>query len=62
MVVHFEMNLSWKDLIRRTGKKTMTDDAQGLASQLAYYFFGALSRAPGRPGDRELFPITELHR
>jgi membrane protein len=42
MLANFEMNLSWKELIKRTAHETMSDDAQGLASQLAYYFFLAL--------------------
>src|SRR5690349_20079748 len=42
MLANFEMNLSWRDLIKRTANETMKDDAQGLASQLAYYFFLAL--------------------
>ena len=42
MLANFEMNLSWSELMKRTARKTMSDDAQGLASQLAYYFFLAL--------------------
>lgn len=42
MLAHFEMALSWKDLIKRTYSEAMEHDAQGLASQLAYYFFLAL--------------------
>ena len=42
MLAHFEMALSWTDLIKRTYKEAMEHDAQGLASQLAYYFFLAL--------------------
>jgi membrane protein len=42
MFANFEMNLSLSDLIKRTANETMQDDAQGLASQLAYYFFLAL--------------------
>jgi membrane protein len=42
MLANFEMNLSWSDLIKRTAGETVNDDAQGLASQLAYYFFLAL--------------------
>lgn len=42
MVSNFEMNLSWSALLKQTAEKTMRDDAQGLASQLAYYFFLAL--------------------
>ena len=42
MFVNFEMALPWSELIKRTVHETMGDDAQGLASQLAYYFFLAL--------------------
>jgi len=42
MLAHFEIALSWKDLIKRTYNEAMNHDAQGLASQLAYYFFLAL--------------------
>jgi hypothetical protein len=42
MLANFEMNLSWRDLVHRTANETLKDDAQGLASQLAYYFFLAL--------------------
>ena len=39
MFSHFEMTLSVPELIKRTAHEAMSDDAQGLASQLAYYFF-----------------------
>ena len=42
MFVNFEMALSWSDLVKRTAQEAVSDDAQGLASQLAYYFFLAL--------------------
>jgi membrane protein len=42
MFLNFEMPMSWRELIKRTADKTKRDDAQGLASQLAYYFFLAL--------------------
>jgi len=42
MFLNFEMELSPRELVTRTVRKTMRDDAQGLASQLAYYFFLAL--------------------
>jgi len=42
MLANFEMNLSWSELMKRTARETMSDDAQGLASQLAYYCFLAL--------------------
>ena len=42
MFANFEMSLSWLDLLKRTYHQVMKDDAQGIASQLAYYFFLAL--------------------
>src|SRR5205809_2357924 len=42
MFANFDIALTWHDLIKRTAHETMRDDAQGLASQLAYYFFLAL--------------------
>jgi len=39
MFANFDMHLSWPELIKRTVHKTMSDDAQALAAQLAYYFF-----------------------
>jgi uncharacterized BrkB/YihY/UPF0761 family membrane protein len=42
MFANFQMNLSWTELITRTFRKAMGDDVQGLASQLAFYFFLAL--------------------
>lgn len=42
MFANFEMALSWSDLVKRTAQEAVSDDAQGLASQLAYYFFLAL--------------------
>jgi membrane protein len=42
MLANFDIPLSWPELIKRTVKETMSDDVQGLASQLAYYFFLAL--------------------
>jgi membrane protein len=42
VLANFEMALSWPELIKRTARDSIADDAQGLASQLAYYFFLAL--------------------
>ena len=42
MLAYFESTLSWRDLLQRTYKEMMDDDALGLAAQLAYYFFLAL--------------------
>src|SRR6185436_4316803 len=42
MFAYWESTLSWRDLLKRTYKELMDDDALGLAAQLAYYFFLAL--------------------
>lgn len=42
MFAYFEMAIGWRELLRRTYKDTLEDDALGLAAQLAYYFFLAL--------------------
>ena len=42
MLAYFERTLSWQELLKRTYKELMEDDALGLAAQLAYYFFLAL--------------------
>jgi membrane protein len=42
MFSNVEVPLSLRELVTRTYHKTMSDDSQGLASQLAYYFFLAL--------------------
>jgi membrane protein len=42
MLAYFESSLSWPELLKRTYKEMMDDDALGLAAQLAYYFFLAL--------------------
>jgi membrane protein len=42
MFAYFEMAIGWRELLKRTYKDTMADDALGLAAQLAYYFFLAL--------------------
>jgi hypothetical protein len=36
---NFDMALSWSELVKRTAHEAASDDAQGPASQLAYYFF-----------------------
>ena len=61
MFANFEMALSWRELIKRTAKKTTSDDAQGLASQLAYYFFLALFPALlGLLALASFFPLQNL--
>lgn len=42
MLAYFESTLSWPELLKRTYKEMMDDDALGLAAQLAYYFVLAL--------------------
>jgi membrane protein len=42
MFAYFESTLGWGELLKRTAKETIADDALGLAAQLAYYFFLAL--------------------
>lgn len=42
MFAYFETTLGWRELLKRTYKDSMADDALGLAAQLAYYFFLAL--------------------
>jgi membrane protein len=42
MFAYFQMNIGWTELLRRTYKDSLADDALGLAAQLAYYFFLAL--------------------
>ena len=42
MFAYFDMTMSWGELLKRTYKDSMEDDALGLAAQLAYYFFLAL--------------------
>ncbi|MBP6715688.1 MAG: YihY/virulence factor BrkB family protein [Acidobacteria bacterium] len=38
----FDIPIRWGALLRRTLRETLNDDAQGLAAQLAYYFFLSL--------------------
>lgn len=42
MLAYFDMPFGWRELLKRTYKEMMADDALGLAAQLAYYFFLAL--------------------
>jgi membrane protein len=42
MFAYFEMAIGWGELLKRTYKDSLADDALGLAAQLAYYFFLAL--------------------
>lgn len=38
----FDIAITWKELLKRTVREILQDDAQSLAAQLAYYFFLAL--------------------
>jgi membrane protein len=42
MLAYFESALSWRELLKRTIRETQSDNALGLAAQLAYYFFLSL--------------------
>jgi membrane protein len=42
VLAYFESTLSWTELLKRTYKELMDDNALGLAAQLAYYFVLAL--------------------
>jgi membrane protein len=42
MLANFDMAISWSELVKRTYREMMEDDALGLAAQLAYYCFLAL--------------------
>jgi membrane protein len=42
MLSYLAVPIGWGELLKRTARETISDDAQGLASQLAYYFFLAL--------------------
>lgn len=39
---HFRTGVGWRTVAGRTLRETLNDDAQGLAAQLAYYFFLSL--------------------
>jgi membrane protein len=41
-IANFDIPISWHELLRRTVKDSLADDALGLAAQLAYYFFLSL--------------------
>ena len=42
MLAYFQTTIGWWELIKRTVRETLQDDAQSLAAQLAYYFFLSL--------------------
>ena len=42
MLNYFHATIGWGELLKRTYRETMQDDAQSLAAQLAYYFFLSL--------------------
>jgi membrane protein len=42
MLAYFKLHIGWIELVKRTVRDTLRDDAQGLAAQLAYYFFLSL--------------------
>ena len=42
MLAYLDVHVGWKEILRRTVRDTLNDDAQGLAAQLSYYFFLSL--------------------
>lgn len=42
MLIYFDSELTWPELITRTIKDSIEDDAAGLAAQLSYFFFLSL--------------------
>jgi membrane protein len=42
MFVYFKSELGWREVVKRTAKDSIQDDAAGLAAQLSYYFFLSL--------------------
>lgn len=42
MLAYFNVPVGWWEITKRTVRETLEDDAQGLAAQLAYYFFLSL--------------------
>ena len=45
MLEAFTFPITWRELLTRTVRETIDDDCMGMAAQLAYYFFLALSPA-----------------
>jgi membrane protein len=42
MLAYLDVQVGWPEIVKRTVRETLQDDAQGLAAQLAYYFFLSL--------------------
>lgn len=42
MLAYLDVYVGWKEILKRTFRDTLRDDAQGLAAQLSYYFFLSL--------------------
>jgi membrane protein len=42
MLAYLDVHIGWRELLKRTIRETLKDDAQGLAAQLSYYFFLSL--------------------
>jgi membrane protein len=42
MLIYFDTHVPWPELLKRTVKDSIADDASGLAAQLSYYFFLSL--------------------
>jgi membrane protein len=42
MLAYLESSIGWKEVLRRTYREVVADDAQALAAELSYYFFLSL--------------------
>src|SRR6186997_1690576 len=42
MLAYLESSIGWKEVLRRTYREVIADDAQALAAELSYYFFLSL--------------------
>jgi membrane protein len=61
MIAFLHQPLSYRELVRRTIRETIADDAPGLAAELAYYFFLALFPALlGLLALASFFPLHNL--
>jgi membrane protein len=61
MFAYFLKSVSWTEIVKRTVRETIKDDAPSLAAQLAYYFFLALFPALlGLIALASLFPLENF--
>jgi membrane protein len=61
MLRRFQVPIGWWELLKRTARETVQDDALGVSAQLAYYFFLALFPALlGLVALASLFPLEHF--